>query len=195
MQVIPQGYYELAFKHSLQGSLHTSVATLGVRYTGADLKLDFHNIAASYGQHMTQSINDVWAFEGMTASNQEGAVFEDLLHIQGGVSHLPCTGNIAFIMRKLTGFPGRKNRGRLYLPGVSEQDVDHNGMVQQSKLTELQNNLNNWTIAFQGAHTSVQLFHNMPEGGNPVNYAPTPLTDLRWESQVGTQRRRMPRAS
>jgi len=64
--------------------------------------------------------------------------FETISNTPGGLSGnqiLPL--NNAVVVKKLTGFSGRRKRGRLYLPGIPEDAVDDQGNVLGSFITTI----------------------------------------------------------
>lgn len=181
---IPVGYYEVALEHHLGGSPRPAVCTFGVQYTGADFALDFQFLALAWGQKMMGSVNGSWTFAEARARDQLGAVAALAQSVAGGSSHPAATPNVAFLCQKRTGLGGRRNHGRFYLPGVSEQDVDGSGNVDPSKTTELINNLSNTLGDWSTHHFFVVLLHNGA-------FAPTPVTFFGWSSVCATQRRRL----
>ncbi len=59
--------------------------------------------------------------------------------------------NTAYLIQKLTGFAGRANRGRMYLPGVPESAVNGGtGNIAAATLTALQNAANAWMNSCNG---------------------------------------------
>jgi hypothetical protein len=195
MARLPTGYFEGAFHHTLTGSLHDNVTTMGFHYSGLDLAADFPVLRDAW-IHINEVMADVWHYQSFTMSNADGIAYESIGPFsQGTEAHTACTGNIAFLLKKVTAIGGRKGRGRSYVPGVSEQDVDPLGVVSSSKLTELQGALDAFNQAKDVGHWSLVLLHSIGKGQDPAidGMDPTPLTDIKWSSQVATQRKRMPR--
>jgi hypothetical protein len=194
---MPAFTYRAVFGHQLTGSLHQSVTTSGFRYTGAgtELAADVAVLRDAW-KHIVQSMSDVWKYDFFELQSGLGSefLFEGIGQM-GSTAHTPCTGNIAFLLKKLTGIPGKANRGRMFVPGCSEQDVDALGTVLPSKLTELQGNLNLFNADIAAAHWHWTLIHPVEKGQNPFvdGTNPTDITDIHWATQCATQRRRMPR--
>jgi len=99
----------------------------------------------------------------------------------------PLPQNTAWLLTKNTALGGRRNRGRLYIPGVSNNLVGANGVLTTAAIavgntagTNLLNNL----LATAEAE-GVVLFHNSAPA------TPTPITSIKCQSRVATQRRRM----
>jgi len=114
----------------------------------------------------------------------------------GGSASNPYPNQVALAVSLVTGFSrGPAHRGRFYLPGVSEQDVDSVGVIAASKITEVQNNLNDFITAANGHRFFMCLIHKerAPKPGEeplPV-LPPTAVQSWRIDPLAATQRRRM----
>lgn len=181
---IPPTYYEIAFTHVPATSTRPAVVTLGVHYLGSDVHSDFNTVAGAWASSVLHSIADSWSFTQATIRDAVGNVQTNVASVSGGTSHAPATPNIAFLCHKITALGGRRNHGRMYLPGVSEQDVDGVGNVVGSKITELTSNMNAFLASMATANFFWTLLHNGA-------VAPTPITSYQWETLAATQRRRM----
>jgi hypothetical protein len=181
---IPANYYEAAFEHSLAGSTRPAVCTIGLHYTGGAFSTDIGFVALAWAQHVMLSVQDSWTFTDFRARDALGSVANLAQAVTGGTSHTGTTPNVAFLMKKLTGLGGRANHGRLYLPGVSEQDVDVDGTVAGSKLTELTTNFGAFATDCAAKSFFLVILHN-------GTAAPTPMTQFLWEGTAATQRRRL----
>jgi hypothetical protein len=105
--------------------------------------------------------------------------------IGGGEPTSAAPPQVTYLLQKITGFAGRKNRGRMYLPGVSETHVGPNGQITGAKLTELAGlaaaALSNW--ATNGAE--LVILHTDPAD------TPRPVVELSPSTLSATQRRRL----
>lgn len=187
---IPEGFYEVAFHHSLTGSLHVSICTLGVQHVGTDFENQANGVASAWGENIMQSMSDVWRYDKAVFRNADGAVKERLTGFPGTTAHPATTANTTFLIRKLTGVPGRRHKGRMFLPGVSEQDVDPTGQVAASKLTELNNNLLNFGGALNLVQFHMVLLHNTVADPAIITL-PTAIVNLVSDPRAATQRNRM----
>lgn len=98
-----------------------------------------------------------------------------------------CPPNTAILIKKLTNSAGRKNRGRMYVPGTPESITDNVGDIGSSNET--------------GFNTALGLFFNqlilVPNVLGLVLLhsddldAPTPITGFKVDRKVATQRRRL----
>jgi hypothetical protein len=186
---IPATYYEVAFTHTLQGSIHPAVCTLGLFYFGTDFDNDSNGADAAWLADIMPSMADVWACTEISWRVQAGTVKQVFPSTQGGTAHTATTPNVTFLLRKSTGVPGRKNRGRIYLPGVSEQDVDATGVVVGSKITEINTGLGALVGDLAAANFTPYLLHNITVA-DPTP-APTLISTITCEPLAATQRRRM----
>lgn len=99
---------------------------------------------------------------------------------------------VSYLLKKSTGFVGRRYRGRVYLPAANEQSVNQDGSVSSGMQT---------TLATAAAAITSAL--NDVTGGNntgghhllhsEVETDPTPVTALNVSAWVATQRRRLVR--
>lgn len=103
-----------------------------------------------------------------------------------------CSPAVAVIVSKQTGLSGRRHRGRLYLPGVPESEVDEAGSLTggwvntvQSAFDTLQANL-----VADAAVNSLDLFHDEL---TPGASQPDTITSFRVRTIVGTMRPRQRR--
>lgn len=193
---IPANYYEAAFVHGLTGSLRQAVVTLGLHYSGSTFTTDANNLIDNWSTNMVTSMADVWTYEKGTMRNAIGTVIDRAEGVVGGTAHTPATPNVTFLLIKSTGQPGRFNRGRMYLPGVSEQDVDAVGNVAGSKITELANNVALFQTAMGVYHFEPYILHRDRSTDGGVTFtsmAPTLVTGISVALMAATQRRRMRR--
>lgn len=99
--------------------------------------------------------------------------------------------NCALLVRKVTDTPGRAGRGRMYIPGVNEENVNSAGVLVGGFQATAQALVNDWQadlLAVVGLNSLV-LFHT--EGG-PIS-TPSDIFSLAVQPQIATQRRRMRR--
>lgn len=181
---IPATYYEAAFTHEQAGLLRPAVVTMGLHYLGSDITTDFNTIATRWGGSVVASMADTWVYVEARIRDAVGNVITLAENVAGGTAHTPATPNVAFLVRKITALGGRKQHGRMYLPGVSEQDVDNVGTVIASKITEITSNINGFLATASAANFFWTLLHN-------GTTAPTPITSYQVETTAATQRRRM----
>lgn len=96
--------------------------------------------------------------------------------------------NTAVLVKKLSGLRGRSNRGRMYVPGVHEGDVNPNGTISAGVVTALQGFADLMLDGFSevGGGCQMVILHDQT-----VSDPPTIVTELQVDPVVATQRRRM----
>lgn len=91
---------------------------------------------------------------------------------------------VAALVSLTTGLPGRTNRGRIYWPGVvPEASSDANGIIEPTKLAQLQNIWDAFAGFLDGLSAAPVILHS---GSSD----PTPVTNGVVRQSVATQRRR-----
>jgi hypothetical protein len=181
---IPEGFYEAACHHVTAGSLREAVCTFGVFYDGTDLAGDAEDVITSWGAHVVANLGDRVTFTKFTLRSAEGTVLDRDVSIAATVSQELVAPNTAYLVRKATALAGRKHRGRMYLPGVTEPSIDSVGQLTSSKVTELQGALNSFVSEAGVANFTLAILHN-------DTTAPTVVTALTIQPRVATQRRRL----
>lgn len=104
----------------------------------------------------------------------------------GNVTGPGSPSNCTYLLKKNTALGGRKGRGRMYIPGVTESLVGSDGVLTSATVSSLNSEAADFlgTLAFLG-HTMVVLHTDAT--------TPTPVTSLVADSTVATQRRRLRR--
>ena len=106
----------------------------------------------------------------------------------GAGSGTMMTPQVTFLIKKQTGFAGRKFRGRQYWPGPTESAVDDGGTVSVSWVTLLTAIATAQMTALSSSPwDGPVLLHSDP------SLAPTPIIQLLASNRVATQRRRYKR--
>jgi hypothetical protein len=101
--------------------------------------------------------------------------------------------NTSYLIQKRSGTAGRRNRGRLYLPGVAEGNVDHKGLLTSATVSTINTALSGWLAKFAttiGFVDSMVILHSSGISATP---APTVVNALVVDPVVATQRRRLRR--
>lgn len=101
--------------------------------------------------------------------------------------------NSAFLVHKRTSFAGRVGRGRLYFPGVNEDQVNNNGTLDGAALTSWNTALNTWLsdiLVVPGCNGMV-LLHD--DGGAGAALPPYAISTLQMDPVIATQRQRLRR--
>jgi len=97
------------------------------------------------------------------------------------------TQNTATLISKNTGLKGRENKGRVFVPGLEEDAADDGGVLLPATQTVLQTAIETWSASVL-AIMDVDAFVILHAGVSPI---PTPISSVKVESKVATQRRRL----
>lgn len=95
------------------------------------------------------------------------------------------------LLSKKTAFTGRRNRGRMFVPDMSEAQVDNGGQINSGGRALLQDIANAWFVAVPAGSGSIDaavILHT-------DSTAPTPVTTFNAEAMVATLRNRYIRAA
>jgi hypothetical protein len=193
---VPSGFTNVSYRLSLAGDAEEMLVTMGFRIeTGFGINpAGAALLADSFQQNMLNLCAAGYTFRGLRAADGpdgQGQVHEVERSVTSTSTKLGMPPNTAYLTRKVTGLGGRRNRGRFYMPGVSEIDVDNTGLLTPTHRTNYQTSVNNWfTQNLAGPEiASHALFHDTPEGVPGV--APTDILSLNVQGKVATQRRRL----
>jgi hypothetical protein len=193
---VPVGYTSVSYRLALAGDAEEMLVTMGFRIetgfginpAGAEL------LADSFQANMINLCAAGYTFRGLRASDGpdgEGQVHEVERSVASTSTKTGMPPNVAYLTRKITGLGGRRNRGRFYMPGVSEIDVDNTGLLTATHRTNYQTSVTAWfNQNVAGTEIAAHaLFHDTPEGVPGV--APTDILQLNVQPKVATQRRRL----
>lgn len=191
--IIPAGYAQANFRFSNDNNEHRPEVTMG-------LNIDLYGGSA---QDLAEDLVDTWL-----ASNWNGvytaAFTMDEVAVKFGPNSTGPSGlasatdvgeatgqavpsNTAAIIRKNTSDGGRAGRGRFYLPGVPEPDVDSGGNLAGIYLGNLQDISDDFLAALATLLTPMVVLHS---AGSPIT-TPSLVTSLTALQRCGTQRDRM----
>lgn len=115
-----------------------------------------------------------------------------IVPVVGTVSGVNVPQNTAFLVRKQTTLGGRRNRGRMYIPGVPESWVTGAGVVPIANV----GNVNTACAALGiggSVHTAFGFLGQMQLLHQSGSQTPTEVVDLQCQRVVATQRRRLRR--
>ncbi len=193
---IPVGALEVWFQYQLAGDAEAMYTHLAYELSGvpsqAAVDAGFTAWQLAFRSHASSGMN--LAGGHVLIGDSGGSIRFDssITGIVGTGTGTLVPQNTAYIIRKTTASGGRRNRGRMYVPGVLEGVVSEAGVLAGATITAL--NASAATLKPGGAvHTAFGFL------GDPVilhdsgSQTPTPITDLGAQLLVGTQRRRLRR--
>jgi hypothetical protein len=194
MAVIPVDYGQSATKFVLIGT-----DTYGVVVLGHSFGVGVPNVVDG-----ANAIHDSWqAMDIMAILNSGWRLEEVVLTIMTGTGPVsgtdtrsPLTGansgggaapNLAYLVRKTTDQGGRAGRGRMYIPGLEETDVDAGGNLVGGIIATGNTVIGDMINDFSTNDVPLRLLHNNPA------LTPGVITGLSLQLKCATQRRRLRR--
>jgi hypothetical protein len=194
--VIPSGFSEAAFLHTVPGQSGEVVVTCGFEHGPTFTQSDIDALSTAYA-HMKASMPTVSRYEGCRVRVQAGAVGSSVAGSGAGANAgAIAPPNMSYVCKKTTATPGRQNQGRAFFPAVLREEVDGLGILTSGAYTAVQAAI----TAFVTDATS--------DWGNPVilhtfyrdlisgqvprpDTTPTLVADFILEHKIGTQRTRL----
>jgi hypothetical protein len=191
---IPNGYANIHWRFSLNGSSHQFSFAHGVKYaldsTAEDMTAT--GVACMEDGYGYGNMYNDWTFDSCHAVlNDGGDLFVNDQFVEepgtGGAGEFP-PPNCSLLVRKNTGRAGRKERGRMYWPLISvlDADVDDTGIIDPTVLGVIAGNVADFKeqLDLSPFVDDIVLLHESAE---------TPTVVISWgvESLLGTQRRRL----
>jgi hypothetical protein len=193
---VPEGYGEIAFRTAITGDAEEMLCTLG---------FDFQQLE-NVSQGGVEAIANAWqstivprqtseaTFKGVFVAlgpDGLGLRFQVDRNVLGGVAAAPVPPNTAVLAQKKTAVGGRRNRGRMYIPGIPE------GMVSGAGFIDLATHAL-WATAVTNLRAEVAalsfvgecvIFHTTAPG--LPGLTPTAISSMSVSTKVATQRRRL----
>lgn len=198
--IIPDGYAQAVWVMALTGDSEPMVTTCGLDITGVlssypalcnHLLNNFGNtiMAQVYSQYTVERV-DLYVGQA-SGPNVVYASTDPAIPGEQSLTSLP--QNCAVLIRKPTGTPGRRGRGRFYIPGIPEASVSQIGDINSGPLDGWQDSADAFyselaTPSVFDPAPPVILHHSEGIGTEP---APTPITSFQVETRIATQRRRL----
>lgn len=203
--VIPQ--FAAAVVHSLRwtGDPEQMAVTYGVLFTTPDIPDDPSQIASDLADlfiaELTSALSTTIELVNTDVTYQFSGDPGDppLVGSSGTTGAGDETGtllpqNSAYLVHKRTNTGGRGGRGRLYIPGVFESEVDNLGNVSSGELAQWNGVLADWLAGFATLApfpAEMVVLHDS-EGAHAAD-PPRVVTLLTMDPVISTQRRRLRR--
>jgi hypothetical protein len=199
--IIPPGFAQASYVMSLDGDSEPIVVTCGHELdsaSGANVDDIADDLFGAFATTVLPEVANVYTLEYVAAYvGQDAAdslvVISGVPAVQGGSAALPLPQNCALLVRKRTDLAGRRGRGRLYLPGLPENQVDGAGNVADAHRAGMQALFDDWydalTVAVGARYYPPVVLHRSEGAG--IEPAPTPITTFVVEGKIATQRRRL----
>ena len=108
----------------------------------------------------------------------------------GGEAYNPGT---AILVSKFTALGGRRGRGRMYLPPLTESGITEGGKLLAAQVTNLQGYANSFLASLNTGNVPMVLLHRYDPDAGESPVAPTLVTGLTVQATLATQRGRLRR--
>ena len=178
-----------------QVEVNYNMPTAGLK----DAMVTFGIQAASYDVTLAEALKGIWTDNwlavlhshagvySVTVRDSASGVFESSsAELAGTAGDTISPPQVALMVQKRTGVGGRRNRGRMYLPGPREDGYTDEGQLTTAQASELQTAADDWLTDMGNADVGVVILH--ADGGTP-----TDVTSLVAGTFIATQRRRLKR--
>jgi hypothetical protein len=188
-------YGNLFFEFNLAGDPEPMFTSLGVRFTDETSTEE----RAAAGVEALNLAPDIFATETPTEYTigpghvEIGITLGANLFVDGGVTEVglqvadATQQNTAWLCNKSSVTPGRKGRGRMFVPGAVDAFVSPSGILDSGYQDSLQTLIDDLALAILGVEIieALVIFHSGEED------TPSDIIALVVDGQVATQRRRM----
>lgn len=186
--IIPAGFAHVVHRFTVGLTGQRAAITYGVELQGTD-----------FGENRAEELYDLfqteWAAVMSTGVSHQSVLLKYGPNVTGpqfehagigtGTANSPMAPpNTAWLIRKRTALGGRANRGRCYIPGVLEQQVNEGGQVLSPTLADLQTAANDWLAGLTTLEMPMVILHTSSSD-------PTEVSSLVADPLVATQRRRL----
>jgi hypothetical protein len=196
---LPEGFGIIRHRFLLDGDPESMYVSYAVKLTDGPFTAD----AVAQGTH--EAWADLWGARGSdkyvlkeTTSEINAGDPDPLVgayvHDDPGVhSSTLIPQNSSWLVHKSTGFGGRRNKGRMYVPGVFESSVNDIGQVDGTAISDWNGSLATFRTAILAVAgvSALSLLHT-PSDDDPTPTG-TDVTALTMDSVIATQRRRLRR--
>jgi hypothetical protein len=186
--VIPSGYAQLTTRMALASSTQTAECVFGVNF---DDPADCVQVLDAWAAEIMPLVCSNWTYVYGMARVQAGLITEKIYTTAGTGGATPAPPNVAVLARKVTSLPGRANKGRMYIPGPLETNIDGTGLMTAGTIASYDSRFTNFLAAIAAAPAGgfglMVILHNQ----SVSTPAPTNVDQLKCMQLVATQRRRL----
>lgn len=184
---IPPGFADIIHHFTCPGQSGDVITTMGVSGTDLNDPANHSTYAVAASELMGNLNNAVDMVSLDFVIGQDGPddeVISFAMSASGLASGAMTPVNSAFLLQKRTGFGGRRNRGRMYLPGVSEGAVGDDGTVDFGVSGGISTNVDSWEAGLPGDWAFVLLHQVAP-------FTPSLITTINVGTKIASQRGRL----
>jgi len=184
---IPSGFGQVNYRFSGAGAPSGAEVTFGFTVPGGDDPTTAGGdlITAWNATDMPDLYSLSLTFEEVLVKFGPDATGPSAVTPAGGAGGLGAAGGPqqAYLVHKHTALGGRQGRGRFYIPGVAEADVDPSGTILAARITAATTILEDFRALVALGGRELVLLHR--DGSTP-----TAITSMTMDAKVATQRRR-----
>lgn len=195
--IIPVGSANWITEYHFTGDAEAMITTCGLRVStwGGDYAAGLEQVADYWFVALQGSMSEeVTIGPSFLQVGQDGGppvTYIDTDADNGNAPDFPMWPNSSLLVRKTTASGGRRNRGRMYIPGLAIRDlVSPAGQVDSSFLADFQTNLDTFQSTLEAGTglpgvTDLVLLHS------EAPTAATTIVSLSAQTMLATQRRRL----
>ena len=191
MVLIPDGYGQVNFFHGGPQNPEGAEWTLGIEvlaYSGDPSDAADDIIANWTANLQDQTCADTTLLGVLVKFGpaETGPSAFVAASVQGTGGTVGTSPQVSYLVHKNTSFGGRAGRGRMFMPGVREDDVEPGGGITSARRTSLNNALVDFRSALIADNLAGVLLHG---AGSPLS-SPTAIDSFSVDARCATQRRR-----
>lgn len=185
---IPSGYGALQVVFSLSGMTRRMSIMIGLDFTATATQVMADALHTAFRTAWGARLPTAYTFRGGTlyVGNGTGspASFNTSTAVAGSnVNTLLFPPNVTHVCNVNTALSGRKGKGRLYIPGLKEGEVDNTGVISGAALTTYNTSL----AALKSGLEGVTGVGNLYLLSHDSSATPQQVTSLTMRAKVGTQ--------
>lgn len=194
MPPIPTGHVLLKFRFTLVGDAEEMIVTQGAETTATSNTERLAAVNDAFGSWQATVLplqSNFYQLAGVDGVFGDASGDIPIRSTSGPVTGGNAAGvlpqNCAVLVKKVTSLGGRRNRGRFYVPGLSETDVDSTGTILTTPLANWGTAVNNLQLGLESDSflDRLVIFHSS------APLTPTIVADLDVDRKIATQRRRL----
>jgi len=186
---IPAGLAIADLSFDLTGSAIDAHVILGVKPNGIAPAIVAAQLGDMFEPALKTAMTAETRFRNVTVVNASGQFGTSSRQSAGSNPGNSAPSNTAWLVTKTPGVGGRRKRGRMFIPGIPEGDVDPGGFIVPGRVEDLQDQFDTISEALAEpspiANWDLCVIHS--NGTHSV------FDTFQVEGQVATQRRRMRR--
>jgi hypothetical protein len=198
LRPIPVGFADVAWVLQLTGDPEEMVTTMSFGFAAQPTVTNANDLLAAFSSNFATLIAAEYTLERVHILYQLDADNQVVVDSTNGPDAMTAAGgplpqNNAYLVRKVTELAGRRNRGRMYIPGIIEANVSATGIIQAATVTAMQAALNVFIQQIRLVADPV-LIHSCSFEDPETTCVPLPpnsVESLQVDNTIATQRRRL----